>query len=74
VTLDGVVYDPAGTLTGGSRPQAASLLEQLQRLNDLKDQLAEEKQKLQHLDSEFARTRESSREYQVMKPERVDHE
>jgi len=65
VTLDGVVFDPAGTLTGGSRPQAASLLEQLQRLNGMKDQLAEEKHKLQKLDGDFAKTRESSREYQV---------
>ena len=66
VTLDGVVYDPAGTLTGGSRPQSASLLEQLQKINDLKDQLTEEKHKLQKLDSEFAKTRDSSREYQVL--------
>lgn len=67
VTLDGVVFDPAGTLTGGSRPQAASLLEQLQRLNGMKDQLAEEKHKLQKLDGDFAKTRESSREYQKLK-------
>lgn len=65
MTLDGVVYDPAGTLTGGSRPQATSLLEQLQRINDLKDQLSAEKEKLQEFERNFARTRDSSREYQV---------
>lgn len=65
VTLDGVVYDPAGTLTGGSRPQAASFLEQLQQLNDIRDELSNEKEKLRELDDEFAKTRSSSKEYQV---------
>lgn len=36
VTLEGDVFDPAGTLTGGSRAQNNSVLGQLQTLNDAK--------------------------------------
>ena len=39
VTLDGDVYDPAGTLTGGSSPSGASVLLQLQQYKDAKKQL-----------------------------------
>jgi len=65
VTLDGVVYDPAGTLTGGSRPQGTSLLEQLQKINYLKEQLRDEEGTLQRLSSQIANMKESSIEYQV---------
>jgi len=33
------VYDPAGTLTGGSRPASGNLLLELQKLNDAKSEL-----------------------------------
>jgi structural maintenance of chromosome 2 len=39
VTLDGDVYDPAGTLTGGSSSSSSSVLAQLQQLKDAKKQL-----------------------------------
>ena len=39
VTLEGDVYDPAGTLTGGSRPASGNLLLELQKLNDAKSEL-----------------------------------
>jgi structural maintenance of chromosome 2 len=41
VTLEGDVYDPAGTLTGGSRPQSTSVLRRLQELNDAREKLEE---------------------------------
>ena len=39
VTLDGDVFDPAGTLTGGSSSASASVLAQLQALKDAKKEL-----------------------------------
>ena len=35
VTLDGDVYDPSGTLSGGSSPQSSGVLVTLQKLNQL---------------------------------------
>mmetsp|Transcript_27648 Transcript_27648/g.46362 ORF Transcript_27648/g.46362 Transcript_27648/m.46362 type:complete len:1173 (+) Transcript_27648:65-3583(+) len=41
VTLEGDVYDPSGTLTGGSRPAGGSVLAKLQELAEKKRQLAQ---------------------------------
>jgi structural maintenance of chromosome 2 len=35
VTLEGDVYDPSGTLSGGSSPQSSGILIQLQKLNEI---------------------------------------
>ena len=35
VTLDGDVYDPSGTLSGGSSPNSSGVLVTLQKLNEL---------------------------------------
>ena len=40
VTKDGDIYDPAGTLTGGSAPKGGGLLVKLQELGQLEQQLA----------------------------------
>jgi structural maintenance of chromosome 2 len=40
VTLQGDVFDPAGTLTGGSQPSGGSILAQLQHLTELRTRLA----------------------------------
>ncbi|OWR45652.1 Structural maintenance of chromosomes protein 2 [Danaus plexippus plexippus] len=42
VTLDGDVFDPAGTLSGGARARGGSLLLELKDLKHLERQLAEE--------------------------------
>ncbi len=67
VTLDGVVYDPSGTLTGGSRPQGEPILTQLQKLNDAKEELAQHKHQLRKIEQEIERSAEAAREYQVFK-------
>jgi structural maintenance of chromosome 2 len=39
VTLEGDVYDPSGTLSGGSAPQSSGVLLIMQKLNDINKQL-----------------------------------
>jgi len=39
VTLEGDVYDPSGTLSGGSAPQSSGVLLTLQKLNDINREL-----------------------------------
>ncbi|CAG4930363.1 unnamed protein product [Parnassius apollo] len=46
VTLDGDVFDPAGTLSGGARAQGGSVLMQLQELKQLEAELREVEQQL----------------------------
>jgi structural maintenance of chromosome 2 len=46
VTLEGDVYDPAGTLSGGSKPNSAGLLLKMQQLGILERDLAQAKKTL----------------------------
>jgi structural maintenance of chromosome 2 len=41
VTIQGDVFDPAGTLTGGSQPSSGSILNRLQELNTLEEELVD---------------------------------
>ncbi|KAI9833550.1 MAG: Structural maintenance of chromosomes protein 2 [Phylliscum demangeonii] len=49
VTLHGDVYDPAGTLSGGSAPRAAGVLVTLQRLHEVTRELAAQQDALREL-------------------------
>lgn len=49
VTLEGDVYDPSGTLSGGSSPNSSGVLVLLQKLNDLTRQLGEKEHSLKVL-------------------------
>lgn len=54
VTLEGDSFDPAGTLTGGSRPQGSSgILSKLSDINEVGQRLSEHKQQLQKIDGEL---------------------
>jgi structural maintenance of chromosome 2 len=55
VTLEGDVYDPAGTLSGGSAPQTSGVLVTLQQLNELNKELQEQERQLSNLQSTMAR-------------------
>jgi len=59
VTRDGDVYDPAGTLTGGSAPKGGGILARLQ-------QLAEIETKFQHQQQEYESLQTQLRKLQVM--------
>lgn len=55
VTLDGDVYDPSGTLSGGSAPQSSGVLVTLQQLHEITKELEAEVQTLSDLQTRMAR-------------------
>lgn len=55
VTLEGDVYDPAGTLSGGSSPQSSGVLVTLQKLNELNKELKAQEQMLATLQTTMAK-------------------
>ncbi|KIW05842.1 uncharacterized protein PV09_03046 [Verruconis gallopava] len=55
VTLDGDVYDPSGTLSGGSAPQSSGVLVTLQKLNEITTELNSQERALSLLQATIAR-------------------
>jgi structural maintenance of chromosome 2 len=55
VTVEGDVYDPSGTLSGGSAPNSSGVLVTLQKLNELNRQIAFEVAQLNELQQFMAR-------------------
>ncbi|ORY00671.1 RecF/RecN/SMC [Clohesyomyces aquaticus] len=55
VTLEGDVYDPAGTLSGGSAPQSSGVLVTLQKLNELTKKLVAQEKELAALQATMVR-------------------
>lgn len=55
VTLDGDVYDPSGTLSGGSSPQSSGVLVTLQKLNQLNNNLRILEGELKELQTSMAK-------------------
>ncbi|KAI9671028.1 MAG: Structural maintenance of chromosomes protein 2 [Alyxoria varia] len=53
VTLEGDVYDPAGTLSGGSAPQTSGVLVTLQKLNEISKELDQKEKRLAQLNEEL---------------------
>ncbi|KAG0008486.1 Structural maintenance of chromosomes protein 2 [Entomortierella chlamydospora] len=67
VTLDGDVYDPSGTLQGGSRPSGGGILASLQEMYALKTQLTEHRQLLNKVDQQLASLSQEGRAYAELK-------
>ncbi|KAI0367877.1 condensin complex subunit SMC2 [Pilatotrama ljubarskyi] len=57
VTLDGDVYDPSGTLSGGAAPSGSGVLIQVQKLLEAEANLQEARQRLVALEREDERTK-----------------
>ncbi|CAZ82813.1 unnamed protein product [Tuber melanosporum] len=55
VTLEGDVYDPSGTLSGGSAPNSSGVLVTLQKLNGLNRQIEQHRMELHELQQIMAR-------------------
>jgi structural maintenance of chromosome 2 len=55
VTLEGDVYDPSGTLSGGSSPNSSGVLVILQKLNELTRELTERERALTVLQETMAK-------------------
>ena len=59
VTLEGDVYDPSGTLSGGSSPSTSGVLVNLQQLNELAKEIEVRESALHELHSAMEREKES---------------
>ncbi|KAL5388122.1 hypothetical protein DPSP01_003113 [Paraphaeosphaeria sporulosa] len=57
VTLEGDVYEPQGTLSGGSAPQTSGVLVTLQKFNEITGELQAQEQQLAELQATMARER-----------------
>ena len=55
VTLEGDIYDPSGTLSGGSSPNSSGVLVTLQKLNEINKELRMKEDALQELQALMAR-------------------
>lgn len=67
VTLGGEVFDPHGTLSGGARSQAASILTKFQELKDIQDKLKVKENELQALEEELAGLKNTAEQYRQLK-------
>jgi structural maintenance of chromosome 2 len=67
VTLDGDIYDPFGTLSGGSRPNSSSVLINMEQLNTLRQDIKQHRQKLAALDTELEQAQKKISLYRTHK-------
>lgn len=71
VTLDGDVFDPAGTLTGGSRTQpGASILQQLEQVRALRADLEAHRSALRDIEARLGALQQSAAQVDVRTRER----
>ena len=57
VTLDGDIYDPTGTLSGGSAPNSSRILIQVQELLEIENKLRDAQMRLSRLEKEEEKSR-----------------
>ncbi|XP_056891582.1 structural maintenance of chromosomes protein 2 [Takifugu flavidus] len=67
VTLGGDIFDPQGTLSGGARSQAASVLSSLQELKDVRDELNSKESQLQDVEGQLTGLRATADKYRQLK-------
>ena len=60
VTYEGDVFNPAGTITGGSRSKGSSLLERLSKVAALEEELSRATGRLQKLSEELGAVRQAN--------------
>ncbi|KAF2484852.1 structural maintenance of chromosome protein 2 [Neohortaea acidophila] len=69
VTLEGDVYDPSGTLSGGSAAQGSGVLLTLQKLNAITAELEEEEDKVAKLERAMAKDAQKLKSVRQIKQE-----
>ncbi|KAK5110403.1 hypothetical protein LTR85_001267 [Meristemomyces frigidus] len=69
VTLEGDVYDPSGTLSGGSAAQGSGVLLTLQKLNAITQELEHEQDKLSRLEHAIAKDAQKLKSARQIKQE-----
>jgi structural maintenance of chromosome 2 len=66
VTLEGDVYDPSGTLSGGSKPSGSGILVQVQDLLAVSHELGQAKAKLHQLQNEEAASQQKRGQWKAL--------
>lgn len=69
VTLDGDVYDPSGTLSGGAAPQGSGMLLKVQELIEAEERYSEAERKLRRVEEEERGVGEVRRTWKARKDE-----
>lgn len=69
VTLEGDVYDPSGTLSGGSKPTSSGILVKVQELKAVEDELNKSKRVLEQAERELELVKERMNRYKEAKRE-----
>ncbi|KAG0712441.1 Structural maintenance of chromosomes protein 2 [Chionoecetes opilio] len=69
ITLDGDVFDPAGTLTGGARRQGGSILAQLDSMREFHNELNTKTQRLEEVKQQLHRLQKNADKYASVKQE-----
>ncbi|XP_033028941.1 structural maintenance of chromosomes protein 2 [Lacerta agilis] len=67
VTLDGDTFDPQGTLSGGARPQSASVLSKLQEVKDVQQELKAKEAELESIGKELGSLQGTAEKYRQLK-------
>ncbi|XP_013783818.1 structural maintenance of chromosomes protein 2-like [Limulus polyphemus] len=67
VTLDGEVFDPSGTLSGGAMPQSSSVLLHLIQLKEFQDELNTKQKQLQEIEKEVSSLKKVADKYRSLK-------
>jgi structural maintenance of chromosome 2 len=69
VTKDGDLYDPAGTITGGSAPKGGNILLKLQELSDLEQQVQKHQAEYTKTKSQRERLQSAAAQYNALERE-----
>lgn len=69
VTLDGDVYDPSGTLSGGSAPSGSGLLIKVQEIQEEEGRLREARGRLERLEREAEQGRGRREQWKTLSRE-----
>ncbi|CAH2293639.1 structural maintenance of chromosomes 2 [Pelobates cultripes] len=67
VTLGGDTFDPQGTLSGGARSQAPSVLSKVQEVKDVQEELKVKEAELQTVDKELSNLKNTAEKYRQLK-------
>jgi len=69
VTKQGDVYDPAGTITGGSAPRGGNILQQLQELSQVEKQVQAQHSEYQKVRAQLEKNKAAASQYAALEQE-----
>lgn len=67
ITVSGDVYDPSGTLSGGSAPKGGGVLVEVQKIKAVEDKLAAARRSLAEVEGQLAAAKETIDRYRRVK-------